>query len=89
MRDNITEEEAHRQTALRGSQLTLFSLQADKKRMERKYTTLEAEIRQLHTQMNHLKADIEVKTVALHSVTKEIEMMEGEIVHMKKHMNSL
>ncbi len=89
MRDDTTEEKAHRQTEMRNSQAALFSLQSDRKRLEHKQSDVQTEIRRIRSEISHLKASLEDKEIALQSFTREGELMDEEIARVKKQMNSL
>jgi len=89
MRDGTIEEEARRQTEIRSSQMTLFSLQADRKRLEQKRSGVQAEIRRIRLEITHLKASLEEEEIALQSATREVELIDEAIVRAKKHINSL
>lgn len=82
-------EEARRQTEKRDSQFASFSLQSDKKKLEREHSGLQAEIRQIQVEIGHLKASLENKEIALRSSEGKIEMVDEQITREKKHMNSL
>lgn len=89
MRDNIAEEKTHRQTEMRKSQATLFSLQSDRKRLEHKQSDAQAEIRRIRSEISHLKASLEDREIALQSFTREVNLMDEEITRVEKYMNSL
>jgi len=69
--------------------MTLFSLQADRKRLEQKRSGVQAEIRRIRLEITHLKASLEEEEIALQSATREVELIDEAIVRAKKHINSL
>lgn len=89
--DNGTakEAEAHRQTELRRSQATLFSLQSDESRLKRKQGDLQAELHRLKTEFARLRVSVDEKEAAARSLAREIELIAEEIGRTKKHMNTL
>lgn len=86
---NNEDEETHQQTERRKSQFTSFSLQADKKKLERRHADLQTEVRQIQLEIAHLKANLESKEIILRSSERNIEMIDEEIAREKKHMNSI
>lgn len=78
------EEEAHRQTENRRLQSTLFSLQSDRSRLERRKNDLQAEIYRMKTEFSRLKVNVVEKEAAFHSLEREMELMDEEIKRMKK-----
>lgn len=89
MKGALSQEQMQHQSAVRNSQLTQFSLQSDKKRLERKRSDLEAEVRQTQLEIGHLKASLEAKGMALRSVIREIELADEVLMREKKRMNTL
>lgn len=90
MRDlSDPEEQAERRTGIRRSQTEILSLQSDKDRLVRKQNELAMEIRRLKGDLSRLKMDLEEKTASEQALAKEIALIDEEINHAKKHMNSL
>ncbi|MFZ2299651.1 MAG: hypothetical protein WAW00_00775 [Candidatus Moraniibacteriota bacterium] len=87
--DATTEEQAHRQTEVRRSQATLFSLQSDESRLKRKQADLQAEIHRMKTEFASLRVSIDEKEARFRSAAREIELIEEEISRTKKHMHTL
>lgn len=89
--DNGTakEAEAHRQTELRRSQATLFSLQSDESRLKRKQGDLQSELHRLKTESARLRVSVDEKEAAARSLARELELIAEEISRTKKHMHTL
>ncbi len=83
------EAQAHRQTELRRSQATLFSLQSDRSRFARRQSDLQAEIRRMKLELARLKVSIDEKEAAARSLAREIELIDEELNRTKKHMHTL
>ncbi|HCJ45673.1 MAG: hypothetical protein GW815_00355 [Candidatus Moranbacteria bacterium] len=82
-------EQARRRSEIQKFQFELFSLQSDAKILEKKYTDLETEIRQVYMQMNRLKSELATKEVALQASKREMDRANEEIIHIKRQMNAL
>jgi len=82
-------EQARRRSEIQKFQFELFSLQSDAKILEKKYTDLETEIRQVYIQMNRLKSELATKEVALQASKREMDRANEEIIHIKRQMNAL
>ena len=89
MTRDTAEEQAHRQTELRRSQATLFSLQSDESRLKRKQADLQSEIHRMKTEFARLRVSIDEQEAAARSSAREIELIAEEISRTKKHMNTL
>lgn len=89
MRETDTEEATRRQTEIRNAQSDLFSLQSDKKRLERTCSDAQAEIRRMQLEISHLKASVDSREIALRASVREVELIDEEIMRVKKHMSSL
>lgn len=83
------EEQIHRQTELRRSQATLFSLQSDESRLKRKQSDLQSEIHRMKTEFARLRVSIDEKEAVARSMARELELIAEEISRTKKHMHSL
>lgn len=89
MNDISDSEKAKRKSEMQKYQFELFSLQSDEKKLERKKSDLEGEVKQAQLQMSRLKVDISLKESLLRSSEREVERIHEEITHVKKLMNIL
>ena len=87
--DAAAEAQAHRQTEVRRSQATMFSLQSDESRLKRKQSEMQAELHRLKIEFARLRVSIDEKEAAARSLGREIELIVEEIIRTKKHMNTL
>ena len=68
-------------------QREIIMAEADLRKVSNEKITIDAEIRRLKSEMDHLKIDMQAKVQRLHAVDQDIIMRQAEISHLKKQIN--
>jgi len=79
------EQEKHRKR--NDLQREIIMSESDLKKVVNEKTLIDAEIRRLKNEMDHLKIDMQAKVQRLHTVDQDIIMRQAEISHLRKQIN--